>query len=407
MNDGSDKMQEQTYTIKDYYFWKIAISLGLASFFIFAALYSTQPLLPLFAKQFQVSTSEASLMLSVSIVGLIIGLILLGFLSDRHGRTQFIKLSLIGSTLPFFIIPIIDDFVVILIIRFIQGFMIAGLPAASLAYISEEIEQKSIGVATGLYISSNAIGGMLGRVMSGFITDHYSWQMSFYILGIIGVIVFILVLFFLPQSRFFQPSLESIRTDLEGFYFHFKNRYLLLIFGLGVVLQFSFTGMWTYLPFYLQEPPFSLPIKTISSLFLAYSFGVVGSPIAGSLAAHFGLSRVRSIGIIALSIGVLMTLSGSFLIIIAGLCLACLGFFIAHTLSAASVGEEATHHKGSASSLYLVAYYIGVTLGSTLLAPVWDTAHWKGVIIVTGFIPVAYLMVVLIVRRRRQQKQMS
>src|SRR5699024_5669336 len=43
-------------------------------------------------------------------------------------------------------------------------------------YISEEIEQRSAGVATGLYISSNALGGMIGRVMTGYLTDHFSWQ---------------------------------------------------------------------------------------------------------------------------------------------------------------------------------------------------------------------------------------
>lgn len=74
------------YSIQDRQFWQIIISLGGASVFVFAAMYSVQPLLPFFTEQFHVSVSFASLAVSITTISVIIGLIVLGFLSDRHGR---------------------------------------------------------------------------------------------------------------------------------------------------------------------------------------------------------------------------------------------------------------------------------------------------------------------------------
>ncbi|MEC5422894.1 MFS transporter [Virgibacillus sp. C22-A2] len=397
--------QSQTYGIRDFYFWKITISLALASFFIFACMYSVQPLLPVFVTEFGVSASESSLALSLTIVGLIAGLIILGFLSDRMGRTLFIKLSLIGSIIPFLLIPLMDSFFILIVLRFIQGFALAGLPAASLAYISEEIDRRSIGVATALYISSNALGGMAGRVITGYITDHYSWQIAFYTLAIVGVLILIAVSVMLPKSRFFQADNLPFLKDMEGFIFHLKNPALRIVFGLGIVLQFSFSGLWTYLPFYLQEKPFFLSLHTISYTFFAYGLGVVGAPVAGWLAGVYGMRKIRLAGILVLTAGIFMTLSSSLILVIIGLCVTCLGFFTAHSLTATSVSVQATHHKGSAASLYLVAYYIGVALGSSSLGPLWEYAGWIGLIGLIGIIPIAYILVVKIAFRYSGRKK--
>ena len=395
------------YGIRDFYFWKITISLAFASFFVFAGLYVVQPLLPLYVEEFNVSVNMASYSLSMAIIGLIIGLIVLGFYSDRIGRTVFIKFSLIGSVIPCFMMPILDSFTGIIVLRLLQGFALAGLPAASIAYISEEVERKSIGVATALYISFNAVGGIAGRVLTGYITYHYSWENAFYFIGILGVIITAIVLVMLPKSQHFEPSNETFMKDIEGFFYHLRNPALVLVFGIGIVLQLSFTGIWTYLPFYLGDEPFLLSIEAISYMYFAYALGVVGSPLAGWLSARFGLDRVRNIGIFVLAIGAMITFSQSLIMIIIGLCILCLGFFTAHSLTATSVGEQATHHKGSASSLYLVAYYIGVTLGSSAVSPLWQMAGWGGVVILSAILPVGYLLFVKIMSKWVQHRKAS
>lgn len=398
-------MNNLKYTIKDLNYWKIISGLGIASFFIFATMYSVQPILPLFTKSYQISISLASLSMSLTTVGLIFGLIFIGFISDRYGRLLFIHLSIFFTTIILFIIPLMESFIFIVILRFIQGFSLAGLLGSALGYMVEEIDKKHFGFAATLYISSNSIGGMMGRFITGYLAETYSWQIAIYVLGAFGVFSYFLVLLTLPKSRFFERSKVQIQEDLYGFLYHFKNPSLLLMFGLGIVLQLSFTGMWTYLPFYLLEAPYELSLKQISYLYFAYSLGVVGAPIAGWLTGKYQMRNIRVAGVIILTIGMLLTLFHSLLIIAIGLCVICLGFFISHSLATASVSQEATHHKGSASSLYLVAYYIGVSMGTTLLAPLWEKFGWYGIILVTGLLPLIYTFIIRFARERTKRRE--
>src|SRR5699024_7877742 len=110
-------MNYQGYTIKDFEYWKILLGLGFASFFIFAAIYCLQPLLPLFTKSFQISVTYASLSVSLSILGLIIGLMITGFLSDRTGRLFFIHLSISLTALILILIPFLPSFSFIIVFR--------------------------------------------------------------------------------------------------------------------------------------------------------------------------------------------------------------------------------------------------------------------------------------------------
>lgn len=385
---------QQKYTIHDVAFWKIVLSLGIASFFIFATMYSMQPLLPLLTKIYDISVSYASLAMSVTTIGLIFGLIMLGFLSDRHGRTIFIHLSIISTTILLFIIPFIQLFSLIIFFRFVQGFMLAGVLSNAIAFMAEEIEVKYFGFATTIYIACNSIGGMMGRFVTGYIAEQYSWEIALFMLGFLGVVTFFIVLFILPVSQYFSKAESSFIKDMEGFLYHFKNPELLLMFGLGMVLQMSFTGMWTFLPFHLLEEPYHLSLQQISYFYFAYSLGVIGAPVAGYLSTKLTMSSLRIIGVLFLSAGMLISLKQSIVWISIGLSVVCLGFFISHSLATANVSNTATHHKGSASSLYLVAYYFGVSAGTTFLTPLWEYYAWAGIVMFAAILPVVYVAIV-------------
>ncbi|OEH55126.1 Inner membrane transport protein ynfM [Oceanobacillus sp. E9] len=396
--------KDNKYGVKDAFFWRISFALALGSFFIFASLYAVQPLSSVFVQEFQISVSQSTLTISMNIVGLIIGLIIFGFISDRIGRTVFIKLSLIGAAIPFLLIPMVDYFILIITLRFVQGFLLAGLPAAALAYISEEIDRRSASIATALYISSNALGGMVGRVLTGSLAAEFSWEIGFYVLAALGIFIFILMTLLLPKSKFFHPSKVSIGKDLQGMLYHLKDPSMIVVFGLGVVLQYAFTSIWTFLPFHLESDTFSMSLQGISNTFYAYGLGIIGAPMAGWLASRLGLPNVQIGGIVVLCLGTALTLSTSVPVIVIGLCIICLGFFTTHSLTAASVTERATHHKGSASSLYLVSYYIGVTLGSSA-GPLWNMFGWNGIFTVALMLPLIYILLKRYVQFRVDKKR--
>lgn len=391
-------LKQQKYTTKHKAYWYVVISLGLASFFIFATMYFFQPILPVIVDLYDVRISSASLTMSLNTIGLVIGLIIVGFWSDRQGRRLFILLSIFLTTSIVFLLPNLPHFSFILLLRFIQGTMLAGVLSAAMAYMSEEINPRYFGFAATLYISSNSLGGMMGRFVSGFLVESFSYQFALYILGFFGMFTFVFVLVTLPKSAHFEQSERYISEDFKNFLYHLKNPNLLLMFGLGAILQISFTGMWTFLPFHLIEEPYGLSLKQISYFYFAYSLGTIGAPIAGWLSRKYALGKLRILGVAILTVGMFITLGTAISYIVLGLSIVCLGFFISHSLASATVSDEAKTFKGSASSLYLVSYYIGVALGTTSLTSIWEQFSWQGIIIVCGLLPIVYVAVVKILQ---------
>ena len=67
--------------------------------------------------------------------------------------------------------------------------------------------------------------------------------------------------------------------------------------------------------------------------------------------------------------------------IITGFLVNCFGFFLAHSTLSAWVSSHARQARASASSLYLVAYYLCGSFGGLVLEPFWQWQHWSGVVI--------------------------
>lgn len=378
---------DERYRIKDLNFWRIIIGFCLASCLIFANLYIVQPLLPEYARDFNISPTIASLSLTMSTISLIIGLLVFGFLSDRIGRLRILHWTLCLSVVPLFFIPLVDSYWWILFWRFMTGFALAGLPAVAVAYISEEVHIKYRGFAVSLYIASNALGGMAGRVIGGYFADLFGWKTTFYALGVIGMIIAIVCILSIPRSRYFQRYDRPIVEDVKGMALHLKNPILFIAFIFGVMLQINFTGIWTFIPFYLEGEPFYFSMKMISLLYLTYALGIIGSPFAGHLASRFGIVRILIAGVLIITFGNILTAMAKILFVIAGLSFVVLGFFIAHSMASTWVGMNAKHHKSGATSLYLVSYYFGVSVAGVINGLVWSHFQWSGIIIVcTGII---------------------
>lgn len=382
--------QTSSYTVNDPAFWKISILLGATSIFIFANLYSFQPILPVLAEEFKVSTTYISLTFSFSIIGLIIGLNIFGSLSDRLGRKNFIVISLFFSSLLLILIAYSDSLPLILTLRFFQGLATGALPASALAYLNEEISKQDQKFAVAFYIAANAIGGSLGRVMSGVITHYYSWNTTLLIFGSLGLFTAIIMQFVLPKSHLFTPSVGSLRSTFSGIAYHLKNPTLRQYFLIGLIIQLTYSGIWTYLPFHLRNEPFFFSTATISSLYLVLLLGIPSAPTVTFLTRRLNLQLVLTLMLGLLSFGAFLTIFNHIFLIIIGTALLSFAMFAAHALAAALINMNASCYKSTASSLYFVAYYIGVAIGSTLFAPIWHFLGWTAIVLIASGLPLAY-----------------
>ncbi|MGP4067090.1 MFS transporter [Halobacillus sp. B29] len=368
------------YTPDESGFWRVTLALMLASLLVFSTLYVFQPLLPIFVNEFQVSATESSFLMSAAVIAMVVGLFILGFAADRYGRLRLMQLSLGVTVLLLAAMPFTSSFEWLVVLRLLQGFFLAGIPAAAMGYLGEEVDPNHLGLAMTLYISSNALGGMGGRVAGGYLTDVFDWEKTLFILSAFGVAAALLFLLLLPSERYFTKGDQPLREDFRGMLVHLKDRYMLVLFLMGLLLQIVFTAIWTYIPFHLQSDPYQWPLKWISFTYFAYVLGVLAPPLAGRLSNHFGLTKVMFSGLFILIAGAGFTALQPVSWIMAGLGVLCSGFFIAHSMAAALVSKSANHHRSGASSFYLISYYVGVAVGSTAVGTLWEKWGWSGVI---------------------------
>ncbi len=164
-------------------FWRVNVALVTAAFCTFALIYCVQPLLPILASAFNVTPAQSSLSLSLTTGVLAIGMLASGIASEMLRRKPLMATSLLVSALLTICTAVSPTWHLLLLTRILTGFAISGLPAVAMAYVSEEIDPASGGLAMGLYIGGTAFGGMTGRLVTGVITDLLSWRWA---IGIIG-----------------------------------------------------------------------------------------------------------------------------------------------------------------------------------------------------------------------------
>ncbi|MCT8138229.1 MFS transporter [Anaerobacillus sp. CMMVII] len=366
--------------LKSKAFWQASIALGLASFIAFANLYYTQPILPLISLEFSVSPLASSLTVSSALLSVALFFFFFSALSDALGRKKVMMVATILLILTTFAIAFVQSFHSLLVLRILQGAFIAGIPTIAIAYIGEEFSPRALGVAIGIYISMNSIGGMSGRVLSGVFTEIFNWRISFILIGLISLVFFVLFMKLLPPSSYFKTRKFERHKAVGDYFKHLKNQNLQLAFLVGGLHFFIFVGLYNYVTYLLTAPPFLLPTVFIGVLFLTYLPGTISSTLAGKTALLWSQSVTIGLGIILMVTGTVIMLFINLPAIIAGLLLLSFGFFFAHSALNAWVSKRAFFAKASASGLYLTSYYVGGSLGSFYLGFFWHYWHWPGVI---------------------------
>lgn len=362
-------------------FWKTTIALSIGSLLVFANVYFTQPILPVFTKEFGISPLLSSMSISLVILSLGISLLFYGPISDSYGRRGIMIVTMAVATLATFLIVFTSSYTSLLIIRVVQGIFLAGLPSLAFAYIGEEYSAKALPLAIGIYISGNTIGGMTGRILSGFITDLLNWRWAFFILGIVSLVCLLIFVLLLRPSQHFEKKPFDLKKGFSSYKIHLKNPVLCYAYLVGGLHFLLFVGQFTYITYLLSNKPYLLSPTIIGLLFLTYLAGTFSSPLAGKVSGRISRAKCIGIGIFIMVIGFFITLIPSIWTILLGLIFICFGFFFSHSVASSWVSYFATYAKASASGLYLISYYIGGSLGPIYLDKFWHKLGWPGIVI--------------------------
>ena len=164
------------------------LAVSLAGFSCFLLLYGTQPLLPQLTTSFAISPGTASLSVTAGTGLMALLLIPLSLVADRYGRERLMRYGLVGAALFSLLSAWAPDFFLLVLARAALGACIAGVPAAAMAYLGEELPVAQRARAMGLYIGANALGGMAGRLLAGACSDWAgSWHYGLSAVSVLGL----------------------------------------------------------------------------------------------------------------------------------------------------------------------------------------------------------------------------
>jgi MFS transporter, YNFM family, putative membrane transport protein len=348
----------------------------LAGFGAFLDLYSTQPLLPLLARTFHASSFAVGLTITAPTLAVAIAAPWAGRLSDSFGLRKVIVGSAAALAVATLLAATARDLRELIAWRFVQGLATPGLFASAIAYIHEEWPPSHVGRATAAYVSGTVIGGVIGRLAGGIVAADVSWAASFVLLGIISGAVAAGLWAWLPQEK--RPNWQaSQESGLEGsIRSHLRHPQLLATYAVGFFMLCTQVAMFTYVPFHLAAPPFSLSTAQLGLIFLTYLVGAAVTPFAGRGIDAYGHRVVLVLALALCATGALLTLVSSLFIVGSGLALFATGVFFAQATSSSHVAHHAEQGRGLAIGLYATCYYIGGSVGGALPAVVWDAGGW-------------------------------
>jgi YNFM family putative membrane transporter len=375
-----------------------SIALFACGFATFALLYCIQPLLPLFSTEFGVDAAGSSWAVSAATIGVAVSLIPIGIVSDQLGRKALMaasQLLVAGLTLAVALTP---SWRGILALRFLSGVALAGVPAVAMAYLAEEVEPQSLGSVMGLYIGGNAMGGMVGRLLTGVLADATgSWRWAVGIVACTGFLAALTFIRFLPPSRRFEPAPagragQRIAVLLELF----KEPTLPWLFAAGFMLMGAFVALFNITGYRLTGAPFHLSNTHVGAIFLVYLVGAPVSAWFGAMGDKHGRGRMMGVAAVLMLAGLIVTLPDNLIAITLGLAMVTGGFFGAHALASAWAGSRVPAARGQASSLYLFFYYLGPALFGALAGRLWNSVGWAGVAAEIGAMNAALFVIVFV-----------
>ncbi|HHO5233296.1 TPA: multidrug effflux MFS transporter [Staphylococcus aureus] len=325
------------------------------------------PGLPDIRHDFQTTTSNAQLTLSMFMIGLAFGNLFAGPISDSTGRRKPLIIAMIIFTLASLGIVFVHNIWLMVALRFLQGVTGGAAAVISRAIASDMYSGNELTKFMALLMLVNGIAPVVAPTIGGIILNYSVWRMVFVILTIFGFVMVIGSLLKVPESLTVtnRESSSGLKTMFKNFKILLKTpRFVLpmLIQGMTFVILFTYISAS---PFIIQK------IYGMTAIQFSWVFAGIGitliisSQLTGYLVDFIdsqklmrGMTMIQIIGVILVTIVLLnhwnfWILAIGFIILIAPVTgVATFGFTIAM--------DESSSGRGSSSSLLgLVQFLFG------------------------------------------------
>lgn len=291
------------------------------------------PSLPALSHDLLATTSQAQMTLSAFILGLALGQIVAGPISDARGRRWPLMIGLVIYVVTSLLCMAAPSISVLILLRFLQGVAGAAGIAIALAIVSDSYTGITQARFFSLLMQINGIAPMVAPIIGGQLLRFTSWHGVFGVLALFGALMLLAVFFgqreTLPIN---QRQSGGIAATLTAFRDLLSDRRFL---GYALSCGFAFTACIIYIsvsPFILQNM-YGVSPQLLGIIFGINAFGIViMAQINSRLVGRISSQTLLTWGYAILATGGIATFAAT----ISGLGL--LGLIPAFLLLASSLG---------------------------------------------------------------------
>lgn len=269
------------------------------------------PALPIVTNDLQTTASLAQLSLTACLLGLAGGQLIFGPLSDIQGRRRPLVSTLIIYSVASLLCALSPNIWMFIGMRFIQGFSGAAGIVIARASARDMYNGKDLTKFIALLALVNGAAPILAPIFGGAVLNLVSWPAVFIILSLIGLIMFIGVIFLLPETLPVEKRSEaSVLAIFKTFRGLLKDRTFM---GIALTQSFISMSMFAYIagsPFVLQNIYHVTP-QQFSFIFAINGVGII---IAAQVTSKLS-NTIKEVTL--LRMGIIISFIGSCLLLIA------------------------------------------------------------------------------------------
>lgn len=281
----------------------MAVILGSLSAFGPLSLDMYLPAFPVLAEDLHTRTSLAQFSLTACLLGLSLGQLFAGPLSDVRGRRKPLLIGLIVYAAASLLCAFAPSIWSLILLRFIQGAAGSAGIVISRAIVRDLYSGTELTKFFSLLMLINGAAPILAPIAGGQLLRVTPWQGVFYVLSLVGITMFLVVLFGLPETLPAERrSTGGIKNTLTTFRGLLSDR---LFMGYALSQGLVTTAMFAYIsgsPFVLQDI-FGVSAQTFSLLFAINGIGIIiAGQVTGRLANRISETKllVTGLGLAAL-----------------------------------------------------------------------------------------------------------
>ena len=365
------------------------------------------PILPLIAGEFHQEAGQIGGQLGTS-YALAAGAsaLVIGPLSDRFGRRKFLLYASITFGLSLLAVPFVQTARTLALARLFTGLAAGTFSTCSTAYVGDYFPYERRGMAMSIVQSGYFLAFVVGIPVATVVAQWQGWRVSFASFGASSVLVFALVLLFLPDDRPVTDS-QQVRPEMKprSYRVIFATKERLASIAAAFCVSCGFVGFLFYLGTWLTNS-FNLQPRTIGYIFIAVGFvSLISAFVAGALADQFGKRFISLISTLVLAVMVFIIPKLAFgVLLIVCFLLAALAFaFRQGPVQALATELVPTQSRGALVAVRNTASQIGVAISTWASGKLYDDYGYMAVGIFCAVVSLAAGLFILMMKEPKKE----